>query len=282
MVVGEPRPLNTLPTFVTPERFQSGQTITLGEDEAHHIRVRRLEIGERVGLLDGQGTRGAGVIVRLAKRHAAVQVERAVVLEPAPPVHLLLPIADRDRMLWLAEKATELALTSWRPVNWKRSRSVSPRGEGTTFQQRVAARMASALGQSQGAWLPSAFPDATVERAIAAAPDGLRLALDAHGMSALQAIDDALGTATPRGRALPPQLPEIILAVGPEGGFAGDELAMLVDAGFVRASLGPRILRFETAAVSALSIARAAIDLRLPPAAVFDLEANPEGEESDG
>ena len=83
--------MTSLPSFVTTEPFQAGQTITLGEDEAQHIRVRRLEVGERVGLLDGQGTRGNGVIVRLARRHAAVQVERALFTEPPAAVHLLLP-----------------------------------------------------------------------------------------------------------------------------------------------------------------------------------------------
>jgi 16S rRNA (uracil1498-N3)-methyltransferase len=269
VVVREHLPVTSLPTFVTAEPFQAGQTITLGEDEAHHIRVRRLEIGERVGLLDGHGTRGDGVIVRLAKRHAAVQVEHAEFGEPPPAVHLLLPIADRDRMLWLAEKATELAATSWRPVNWKRSRSVSPRGEGTTFQQRVAARMASALGQSHGAWLPSVFPDATVERAIAATPEGLRLAFDAGGTSALAVLDAVLdaalagaafgGAVTGHNRGA---LPAITIAVGPEGGFEDAELALLAENGFSRVSLGPTILRFETAAIAALALTRAVIDAR--------------------
>ena len=252
MVVRLHKPVTSLPTFVTAERFAAGQTITLGEDEAHHIRVRRLEVGERVGLLDGQGTRGEGVLVRVAKRHAAVQVESATFTEPAPAVHVLLPIADRDRMLWLAEKATELAATSWRPVNWKRSRSVSPRGEGTTFQQKAAARMTAALGQSRGAWVPVVYPDAAVEHAIAATPDGLRLALDGGGAPIVSVLREALSLAA--------VAPAITIAVGPEGGFEEAELALLVEGGFRVVSLGATILRFETAAIAALSIARAELD----------------------
>ena len=74
----------SLPTFVTPELFAAGQTITLGEREAHHIRVLRLNIGTQVGLRDGHGLRGSGTLVRLAKRHAAVTVEHAVASEPPP------------------------------------------------------------------------------------------------------------------------------------------------------------------------------------------------------
>ena len=149
----------TIPTFVCPEPFQAGETVTLGEDEAHHIRVLRLAVGQTVRLLDGRGTRGQGVLVRLAKRHAAVRVESAATSEPPPSVHLMLPIADRDRMLWLAEKATELAATSWRPVMWKRSKSVSPRGEGPTFQQKAQARMAIANRRATQIGLEALYPN---------------------------------------------------------------------------------------------------------------------------
>jgi 16S rRNA (uracil1498-N3)-methyltransferase len=94
----------SLPTFVTDEPFHAPSTVTLGEDTAHHMRVRRLENGARVGLLDGAGTRGEGVITQLAKRHATVSVERAESVEPPAGIHLLLPVADRDRMLWLRRR----------------------------------------------------------------------------------------------------------------------------------------------------------------------------------
>ncbi len=254
----------SLPTFFTSEQFSAGQVITLGEVEARHIRVRRLEVGERVGVLDGLGTRGEGVLVRLAKRHAAVHVERAGTVEPPGAVHLLLPIADRDRMLWLAEKATELEATSWRPVNWKHSRSVSPRGEGPTFQQKVKARMTSALEQSNGAWLPAVYPEATVERAIAATSGGLCMVLDGGGAPIVRLLADALRGSGDGGDSA--GLPSITIAVGPEGGLDGDELAQLASVGFKRASLGDMILRFETAAVGALAIARAALGAAVPTA----------------
>ncbi len=259
VVVRSHQPMMSLPTFVTPEPFQVGQTVTLGEDEAHHIRVLRLELGQLVGLRDGRGTSGAGPLVRLAKRHAAVTVEEAIATEPPPSVHLLLPVADRERMLWLAEKATELGATSWRPVMWKRSKSVSPRGEGSTFNQKVAARMGSALGQSRAAWLPVLFPESTVERAIAAAPEGARFVLDAGGEPIAPAILSALGAPPASSDAGTGVLPPITLAVGPEGGFEEAELAMLRDGGFRAVSIGQNILRFETAAVAALAVARAAI-----------------------
>lgn len=249
-------PLMALATFVTTEPFTTGHTVTLGEDEAHHIRVLRLELGQQVGLLDGRGARGRGALVRLAKRHAAVTVEVMTTVEPPPSVHLILPVADRDRMLWLAEKATELAATSWRPVMFKRSKSVSPRGEGTTFQQKVAARMAGALGQSHGAWLPVAYPDATVERAIAATPEGPKLVLDMAGEPIGLLVASAIANATEHGAGF---LKPITIVVGPEGGMESGELELFVSEGFRPVSLGHTVLRFETAAVAALAVVRAAL-----------------------
>jgi 16S rRNA (uracil1498-N3)-methyltransferase len=245
-----------LATFVTPEPFASGQTVTLGEDEAHHIRVLRLEVGQQVGLLDGRGTRGRGALVRVAKRHAAVAVETISTVEPPPSVHLTLPVADRDRMLWLAEKATELAATSWRPVMFKRSKSVNPRGEGTTFQQKVAARMAGALGQSHGAWLPAMFPEANVERAIAATPEGPRLVLDMAGEPIGLLVAEAMANAREHGAGF---LKPITIVVGPEGGMEPSELEGFKAAGFRPVSLGRTVLRFETAAVAALAVVRSAL-----------------------
>ena len=248
--------LMTLATFVTTEPFMAGHTVTLGEDEARHIRVLRLELGQPVGLLDGRGMRGRGALVRLAKRHAAVAVETVVSVEPPPSVHLMLPVADRDRMLWLAEKATELAATSWRPVVFKRSKSVNPRGEGTTFQQKVAARMAGALGQSHGAWLPATYPDATVERAIAATPEGPKLVLDMAGEPMGLLVAEAMANAREHGAGF---LKPISIVVGPEGGMESTELEQFVAAGFRVVSLGHTVLRFETAAVAALAVVRAAL-----------------------
>jgi 16S rRNA (uracil1498-N3)-methyltransferase len=147
-------------------------------------------------------------------------------------------------MLWLGEKATELGASSWRPVMFKRSRSVTPRGEGSTFQQKLHARMAAALEQSGGAWLPVPYPDATVETCIAAAPEGIRVVLDRDGV------------AMPPLLAADPTVP-VTIVLGPEGGLEPLELEAFAAAGFKGVTLGSSLLRFETAGVAAVAIARA-------------------------
>ena len=238
-------------TFAAPAPLVAGTTVALGEEAAHHMRVRRVEPGVRVRLLDGEGRVGEGVLVRLARGGAVVSLEAVEAREPLAPVHLLVPVADRDRMLWLAEKCAELALSSWRPVLWRRSRSVSPRGEGPGFQQKVRARMLAALAQSEGAWLPTLYPDATADRAIAATPEGTRLVLDPDG--------EPLAGIALEG--------PVTLALGPEGGLEPDEHDRLVAGGFAPVSLGGNILRLETAGMAALAVVRAMLAATVAPRA---------------
>ncbi len=261
----------SLPTFVCEAPFTIGETVTLGEDAAHHLRVRRLDTGMRVGLLDGLGCRGAGVLTLLAKRHATVLVDAVEAVAPPAPVHLLLPVADKDRMLWLAEKATELELTTWRPVLFRRSKHVTPRGEGPTFQQRVRGRIAAALEQSGGAWAPTVYPEAALGAALAAAPSGVRLLLDAEGApwSDVLARIGAVGAAATDGGVASEDTSAtaVTIALGPEGGIEPAERAELLAAGFVPVALGRSILRFETAGLAALAavrVARPASDHPIP------------------
>lgn len=230
--------------FFSEEPFIAGGQIALAEGDASHVAVLRLGVGERVGLRDGVGNTASGTLVRLGRKNGLIEIDRIQRAAPAPVIHLLVPVADRDRMLWLAEKAAELNVASWRPVLWQRSRSVSPRGDGPTFRAKVRSRMIAAMLQSRSAWLPEIFPEATADRAIAASPAGSRIVLHADG--------NALGH---RPVAVP-----VIIAVGPEGGFEDDEMEALQGAGFAAAAIGRSVLRFETAAVAGVSVARAMLD----------------------
>ena len=230
-------------TFFAPDGFTSGSPVTLGEDSAQHARVLRIGPGEPVALRDGHGRGASGILGRSAKKSLTIDVAEVWEIDPLPSVHMLVPVADRDRMLLLAEKCTELGATSWRPVMWRRSRSVGPAGDGPAFNTRIRARMISALIQSGGGWLPDIHPSAPVSRAIAAAPEGARLLLDASGDPILsRKVTDP-----------------VVMAIGPEGGFDPKEQAEMIEAGFIAVSLAGSTLRFETAGVAALSVVRAMI-----------------------
>lgn len=231
-------------SFFSPDGFAAGSSVTLGEDAAQHSRVLRIGPGENVALRDGQGRAGAGTLSRVSKKSLTIDVTEVRNIEPLDPVHLLVPVADRDRMLALAEKATELCASSWRPVVWRRSRSVGPAGDGPAFNSRIRGRMISALIQSGGGWLPDIHPSAPVARAIAAAPEGTRLLLDASADTSILKVQLSI---------------PVIIAVGPEGGFDAQEKEEMTAGNFQSVSLAGGTLRFETAGIAALAIVRAVL-----------------------
>jgi 16S rRNA (uracil1498-N3)-methyltransferase len=228
-------------TFLVDERPQAGAAIALTEAAARHAQVRRLHEGDAVRVVDGAGTIGTGQLLARAKTSVSVRVESVQSVSRPLAVSLFVPVADRDRMLWLAEKATELAVTRWQPVVFARSRSVSPRGEGEAFARKVRARMISALEQSGGAWLPEMAPECSLMEASITMGDAARYVLDAGG-APLDAFAPFRATA---------------LMVGPEGGIEAAELDQLRASGWLPASVGGTTLRFETAGIAALAIVRA-------------------------
>ncbi|HEX6575410.1 MAG TPA: RsmE family RNA methyltransferase [Gemmatimonadaceae bacterium] len=231
-------------TFFSGDAFAPGVSVTLGDDAAQHARVIRIGTGEKVELRDGRGNAARGVLARMAKRSLTVDVTDVWAIDDLPPVHMLVPVADRDRMLYLAEKCTELGATSWRPVIWRRSRSVGPAGDGPAFQSRLKGRMAAALTQSGGGWMPEIHPSAPVPRAIAAAPEGTRILLDGSADTKLIAHE---------------LVAPVSIALGPEGGLDDKERDQLIEAGFKPASLVGGTLRFETAGIAALALVRSVL-----------------------
>jgi 16S rRNA (uracil1498-N3)-methyltransferase len=134
------------------------------------------------------------------------------------------------------ELADELAA-----VLYRRSRGMK-RAVRADVHGQIKTRMASALGQSAGTWLPAIFPESTVERALAALPaDGTRIVLDPTGAATT---------------ALPLESLPVVLAVGPEGGFEEEELELFAQQGFDRGLIGGGILRWESAAIAGLAIIR--------------------------
>jgi 16S rRNA (uracil1498-N3)-methyltransferase len=221
-----------------------GATVELDEAAARHAAVKRLAVGDAVHLTGGDGRRAAGAIASLGKRTLTVSVDAGTrELVPAPPrVELWAPVGDRERMLLLAEKAVELGASAWRPVVYRRSRSVTPRGEGEAFRARVRLRMIAALEQSGGAWLPELHAETRLDEALRDTAHLSGMLLDVAGVP-FHALRDAVR-------------PPLAIALGPEGGLEADERASFLAAGWRTVSLGANVLRFETAGIAALALIR--------------------------
>lgn len=228
-------------TFFWPMEWQVSEPVELHGDPGRHARARRIEAGEPARLLDGKGRVGVGEVVAVAKERVVVEV-RDVQTQPRPlALEMVVPVADKERMLWAAEKCAELQVTAWRPAWFARSRSVSPRGEGEKFAEKLRARMQSALEQSGGAWLPDVHPEGEIGDVLRAVPAATtRLLMEVGGPAV-----DAHALTGPLG-----------VAVGPEGGMTTEEIADAMEVGWRRAALGITVLRFETAIIAAASVAR--------------------------
>lgn len=230
-------------TFFIDGALVAGDVVTLSDDAAHHARVRRISAGAAIRLTNGAGARAVAELVHPSgRRDVAARVAKTQSVARPAPIHLRVPIADRDHMLWLGEKATELGITSWQAVHFRRSASVSPRGEGSAFAQKLRARMIGALEQSGGAWLPEVLPDVSLEQ-LALEHLHAGFVLDSQGAPILSALSGPPGA--------------VAIVLGPEGGLEPDELELLGARGWRSVRLAPTTLRFETAAIAAVSIARA-------------------------
>ncbi len=221
--------------------FHAGAVVILEEEEAHHLRVRRLADGDAVRLVDGRGGVATGRIA-LEKDVVAARIV-ATTNVPAPPAtELLAGTGDRDRFLAVVEKATELGATRIIPLVTERGQSVGARFRLEHVDKAVQ-RAREAIKQCGAAWTPAVAPPMPVSEAVRnAPPKAVRLLAD------------------PEGGPLPPlrESDPVQWAIGPEGGFTEAETASLRQAGFRPVALGRLVLRYDTAALAALAITQQA------------------------
>lgn len=219
--------------LVTPEAL-TGDRAELAGDVHHHLfRVRRVAPGERLRVTDGAGRARWGRVERIDRRSATVTLAGEAPTHEAPVrVELLVAALRRERASWLVEKATEVGVAAVRFL--VTGRTVRSLGAGDLERLRRVA--AAAVEQCHRARLPEV--------------DG------PHPWSALPALLDGLAErwcldeaaeaqAGPRSPAERP----VALLVGPEGGWTPAEREDLTRFDCRPASLGPRVLRAETAAV---------------------------------
>jgi 16S rRNA (uracil1498-N3)-methyltransferase len=225
----------TAPVFlVDPAVLDAGRVVLDGPEGHHAADVRRLRSGEVVQLSDGVGRRGHGEVVAVQRGRLTVEVQRVEVEAPPQP-RLVVVQALVKHDVEAVTTMTEVGVDE--VVPWAARHSVvswaGERGERGLRRWRVAAQ--EAAKQSRRAWLPPIRPtvSTTQLRALVASAD-LALVLDADGDVSL-------------GEVVVPEQGTVVLVVGPEGGLAEQEVAVLEDAGAVRARLGPSVLRAMTA-----------------------------------
>ncbi len=223
-------------------------TQTLGTEASHHLlRVLRCRAGDALVLFDGQGLEAEATIARTDGGECVVEVGEPRPCERESPlqVHVIQALCLGDKMDWVVQKATELGAAAIWPLRAERSQLKLDEARAAKRQlhwQRVAESASAQSGRSR---VPEVQPVAElrgvlVEFAQARGQDpGVQgLMLDPHGgTSVLQA----------------PAARQVWVAIGPESGWSDAEEQQLIAAGFLRARLGPRILRTETVAAVVLT-----------------------------
>jgi 16S rRNA (uracil1498-N3)-methyltransferase len=228
------------------ERDLDGSDLTLDEREAHYLgHVLRLQRGAPLVVFNGRGMERLANVATVQKRGAALAL--ADVLTPLPESPLALTLVQAlpksDAMDLIVQKATELGVRAVLPVQTEFSvvRLDAERTERRLDHWRRIAQ--SACEQCGRHRPPQIEPAAPLAAALESLPSGRRLALDPAAERALAAAVGNGGT-------------ELCVAIGPEGGFGATDWRRLDAASFEHVSLGPRVLRAETAAFAVCAIAQ--------------------------
>jgi len=238
-----------MPRIHQPMPLQTGLQIELTPEGARHVQVLRLQPGDGITLFGDPAAGGEWDATVLKMGRSSVEVEigahHAVEREPARAVHLAVGMPANERMDWLVEKATELGVASLQPLMTERSVLRLKGDRADKKQAHWQAVAIAACEQCGGNRVPLIHPVRTLAdwlRDGAAAAGALRgvLSLAAGSRPLLQVA------------ASDPAAP-LLLVHGPEGGLSPQEEQALLAQGYAPVTLGPRVLRAETAAIAALA-----------------------------
>jgi len=215
--------------------------VELTGTEAHHLSgVMRAKVGDEAVLFDGSGREFVARIVTIGRREVGLVVlSKAEVNRELPrDVTLCAALPRGDRQRWLVEKAVELGVGRFVPLQTKRG-VVQPDAGVCDRLRRTVVEASKQCGRNR--LMEIASPGAMPPRAEWLPADAVRLLAHPGGDVTLARLTDELRTAPLR---------PIAFCVGPEGGFTDEEAAAAVADGWRVVDLGPRIMRIETAATA--------------------------------
>jgi len=216
----------------------------IGPHAEHLARVLRAQLGQEFDIATGDAVR-RGRITAISDTRVEFELAEEISAAILPDLTLFLAIFKFDRMEWAIEKATELGVRRIVPVVTRRTDAhlASAASKRLERWQRLAHQ---ASEQSRRPATPELSSPIKVTEAVATSATTRILLTESETQHTLL---DRLESHVPDS--------SLALAIGPEGGWTPDEITTLTTAGFLPASLGPTILRAETAAIAAVAIALA-------------------------
>lgn len=235
--------MSTGPRLHCPAPLASGLTLLLPPSAARHVQVLRMQPGQVLTLFNGEGGEFEAQIERMGRSEVAVRIgaHDPVEREPAREVHLAVGMPANERMDWLVEKSTELGAASLQPLAMERS-VLKLSGERADKKQQhwqgIVIAACEQCGRNRVPQVRPVLPFAQWLQGGAAAGTKLLLSPTAQ--------------AQPVGAWRAAQA--VTLLSGPEGGLSPAEEEAALASGFAAVSLGPRVLRAETAPLAALAV----------------------------
>lgn len=219
----------------------SATRFDLPDEAANHVgRVLRMQVGASLKLFNGDGFDYAATITEVTKKavRVAISGKQDNPVESPLRIHLGQGISRGDRMDFAIQKAVELGVTEITPLFTERcgvKLDAERLAKRTEQWQKIAI---SACEQSGRSVVPTVHTAVSLQQWLASPTKALRLTLDPRAAATIKTLTPAS---------------DIQLVIGPEGGFTDTEVSQTAAAGFTGITLGPRILRTETAALTAIS-----------------------------
>jgi 16S rRNA (uracil1498-N3)-methyltransferase len=229
------------------EHWDEATATIVGAQAEHMARVLRAQPGMETDVVAG-GHVFHAVIAAVSPQEVRFNLVAELEADPAMPVTLVLAVYKFDHMEWAIEKATELGVAAIAPVLARRTeKHLALAAEKRAERWRRIVHEASQ--QARRSDVPLIYDPAPLSARVRAASAGTRIVLAEQERTTTlrNALDEAVAAAQA-------DMPTLEIAIGPEGGWDPSEEALFDANGWRAASLGPRILRAETAAIAALAV----------------------------
>ena len=219
----------------------TGDAATLAGDEARHLsRVMRIKAGDPVELFDGQGTSWSATVTGIERNEVTLRLDSRYTekISQQPVVTLAVALPKGERQKWLIEKITELGVDYLTPLTTSRS-VAQPTSAAIS---RLRRGVVEACKQSNRNRLLEITPSQSLDTLLSTASTKVRILACPTSIDLMQSM-----LSTP--------IDEMLIVIGPEGGFTEEELALSRAHSFQHMSLGQNTLRIETAAMAAAVLA---------------------------
>ncbi len=225
--------------FFDPEHTTDDLILIRGTEARHMKTVLRIQPGTEVELYDGCGTTVHGEVLRITSDQVHIHVlARSILPDTTAPLILMQAMLKGKKMDFIIQKATELGVQAFRPMTSRFCEKKNHNTRTSERWQRIMLEACKQCGRPIPMQIKAPSPFNTLTR-----PDNCNLIMPWEDENS-----------QPLSPALLKNNQATVLLIGPEGGFHTDEVSFARDLGFSTVSLGPRILRAETAALTATAI----------------------------